>query len=55
MEFCICVSTETLLQVVKIYTIVKKNFKKLLFQTVVLHQSECTYSDEGLQSEMSVF
>ena len=40
MECCVGVSTETVLQVVKFYTVVKKNFKKLTFRTVVLRQSE---------------
>ena len=45
MECCVGVSTETVLQAVKFYTVVKKNFKKLTFRTVVIH------SDEGLQSK----
>ena len=40
MEYCICVSTETVLQVAKFYTVVKKNLKKLTFRTVVNIHSE---------------
>ena len=40
MECCIGVSTETVLQVVKFYTVVKKNYKRLTFRTVVLRRSE---------------
>ena len=40
MECCIGVSTETVLQVVQFYTVVKKNFKNLTFQTVVLHWND---------------
>ena len=40
------VSTETVLQVVKFYNIVKKNRDKLTFQTVVLR-----WSDYSLKSQ----
>ena len=33
-------STETVLQVVKFYTVAKKNLKKLTFRTVVLRRSD---------------
>ena len=39
MECCIGVSTETVLQMDKFYTVVKRIFK-LTFQTVVLRQRE---------------
>ena len=40
MECCVGVSTETVLQVVKFYTVVKRNIKlKLTFRTVVLRRS----------------
>ena len=43
MECCGSVSIETVLQVVKFYTVVnwKKKFKKLTFRTVVLRWSKC--------------
>ena len=34
MEYCVGFSTETVLQAVKFYTVVKNNFKKLKFRTV---------------------
>ena len=37
MEYCIGVSTETVLQIVKLYTVVKR-ISKLMFWTVVLHR-----------------
>ena len=40
MECWVGGSTETVLQVVKFYTVVKNNFKKLTFRTVVLRLSE---------------
>ena len=46
MECYVGVSRETVLQIVKFYTIVKR-ILKLTFRTVVNH------SDEGLQSEIS--
>ena len=38
MKCCIGVSSETVLQVVKFYSVVKKNLKKLTFRTVFLHR-----------------
>ena len=50
MECCVGVSIETVLQVVKFYTVdvLKKNFKKLTFRTLVLRRSECmSYKQRG--------
>ena len=55
MECCVGVSTKRVLRLVKFYTVAKKNLKKLTFRTVVLLRSESIHSDEGLQSETSVF
>ena len=47
MEFCVGVSTETVLQVVKFYTIVKTNFKTLTFYKDCNPSSEFVESPEG--------
>ena len=53
MECCVGVSTETVLQIVKFYTVVKKNFKKLTFWTVVLRRGECmSYKYRGVYIPM---
>ena len=48
MECCVGVSTETVLQIVKFYTVVKI-ILKLTFWTVVLRRIECTRDRRFIQ------
>ena len=52
MECCVVVSADTVLQIDKFYTVVRRIFE-LTFRTVVLRRSECDEA-KGLQSKTSV-